>query len=57
VQTTGVPAHCPALLQTSFVVHALPSVHAVPAATIAWKHEPPVQLSTVQGFLSLQSRL
>ena len=36
--------------QTSFVVHALPSLHAAEFA--GWVHAPPEQMSSVHGFES-----
>src|SRR5579862_7680103 len=38
-QTTGVPAHVPAV-HTSFCVHAWPSLQAVPSATAGLEHAP-----------------
>jgi hypothetical protein len=39
VQVTAVPAHAP-LVQASLVVHALPSLQAVPLAALGFEHAP-----------------
>jgi hypothetical protein len=39
VQVTGDPVHVP-LSHASFSVHALPSLHPVPLATVGFEHVP-----------------
>ena len=52
-QLSAVPTQTP-LAHTSPVVQAVPSLHVVPFATLAWPHVPAVQLSVVHEFPSSQ---
>jgi hypothetical protein len=55
VQTTGFdPVQTPAT-QESVCVHALPSLQDPPSLPFVWKHWPPVHVSVVHAFPSLQS--
>ena len=53
LQTTGVPAHCPSVLQVSPVVHSLPSLQGAPGVGLK-THRPSTQASSVQGLWSSQ---
>jgi hypothetical protein len=55
VQVSGVPAVQAPVWQVSVPLQRLPSAHAVPLATFAFEHCPALQVSVVQGLLSLQS--